>query len=99
MKMVVTAGLFVEFAVLADAALAAPDDDDAPAPFTETLKGEAAKITCQRVKVVGSLIKKRKICLTSAEWDQLADAAQRNSETLRMGNLGGADGCRVGQPC
>ncbi len=99
MKMVVAAGLFAAFAVFSTISAAAPDGGDAPAPSAGTPRGEGAEIRCQRVKEVGSIIRKRKICLTEAQWAQLAEEAQRNTEALRMGNLGGADGCKVGQPC
>ncbi|MFC3713954.1 hypothetical protein ACFOMD_15380 [Sphingoaurantiacus capsulatus] len=99
MKRVVTAGLFVALAALAAPSRAAPDDGDAPAPTVGAIHGEGAKITCQRVRQVGSLLRTRKICLTAAEWARLGEEAQRKTDGLQSSNIGGNDGCKVGQPC
>lgn len=57
-----------------------------------------AEITCKRFTEPGTLIKRRKICLTRDQWSQLAEEAQRKIEYLQFNNMGGADGCKPGSP-
>lgn len=57
-----------------------------------------AEITCKRFAEPGTLIKRRKICLTRDQWNQLAEEAQRKIEYLQFNNMGGADGCKPGSP-
>ena len=42
----------------------------APAP------GAADKVICKRFDVTGSLVKKRRVCLTRAEWAKMNDGDQ-----------------------
>lgn len=65
---------------------------------TATGDTASAEITCKRFVEPGTLIKRRKICLTRDQWSQLAEAAQRKVEYLQFNNMGGADGCKPGSP-
>ena len=56
------------------------------------------EITCKRFAEPGTLIKKRKICLTRDQWSQVSEAAQRNVVYHQFNNQGGADGCKPGAP-
>jgi hypothetical protein len=74
---------------------AAAEQATAPA----AVAAEAAPaVVCKRFAEPGTLIRKRKICLTRSEWARLSEAAQRNLEQLQVNNLGGADGCKPGAP-
>lgn len=65
----------------------------------EAASGSAsAEIRCRRFAEPGTLIKKRKICLTRDQWNQVAEEAQRKIEYLQFNNMGGADGCKPGSP-
>lgn len=40
------------------------------------------KMICKRDAEVGSLIKRRKTCMTRAEWDKFAESQQRGSQRM-----------------
>lgn len=80
------------------ALLAAPPP---PEGTEETPSAEAAKVTdkndpnyirCRREPVIGSLAKKRKVCLTNRQWAEVAregnDVARRVVEDGRAGMIG-----------
>lgn len=56
------------------------------------------EIVCKRFAEPGTLIKKRKICLTRDQWSHLSEAAQNNVVHHQFNNQGGADGCKPGAP-
>lgn len=35
------------------------------------------KLVCRKIKETGSLVKKKKMCFTQAEWDRLAEAEHK----------------------
>ena len=68
-----------------------------PRPATQ-VAATGETIICKRFTEAGSLVRKRKICLTRDEWSQLSEAAQRNVEYLQFQNMGGNDGCKPSAP-
>ena len=64
-----------------------------PAAAESPVKKGGDRIICRRFAENGTLIKKRKICLTNAQWGRLSEDAQRNTDTLQLKGIGGAEGC------
>lgn len=44
----------------------------------------AQKVVCKKVLETGSLVKKRKICLTSRDWDRYTEESQRLGREMQM---------------
>ncbi len=75
--------------LLAAAAPAATEQVFTPATPPE-------KLTCRRYAEIGSLVKKKRVCHTAAEWKQIDSAAQRNLDDIRNARNGTRDGLREG---
>jgi hypothetical protein len=72
------------FAKDAAASSETPTDDD--------------KIRCRKVEVIGSLVKKTKVCKTMAEWRSIGDKGNRNArDVIESGQVcAGGPQCRGG---
>ncbi len=78
--------LAATFAVALAAPVLAKDDGNDRAPTKE-------KKVCRTETVTGSLVAKRRICLTQAEWDQIAENTRKSLNDLnRRQNLGSESG-------
>lgn len=42
-------------------------------------KNDPARLICRRMEDTGSLAKARRVCMTKADWDQLAERTRRDS--------------------
>jgi hypothetical protein len=51
---------------------------------------EDNKIICKREAELGSLVRKKKTCLTRAEWKRVAEGAQDTTRRLQAEGLGGS---------
>ncbi len=49
------------------------------------------KIVCRKIKETGSLVRKKKMCFTQAEWDRLAEAEHKGVGKL-VDDLSGKPG-------
>ncbi|MFN7400484.1 MAG: hypothetical protein ACK5SX_15830 [Sandaracinobacter sp.] len=49
-------------------------------------------VRCRKIAVIGSLVKKERICKTNAEWARTNEDAQRNAEDLIVRNRTGTNG-------
>jgi hypothetical protein len=49
-------------------------------------------VRCRKIGVIGSLVKKERICKTNAEWARASEDAQRNAEDLITRNRTGTNG-------
>lgn len=78
MKSVVFAALAL--VLLPVAAIAADSDDGEP---------KKEKKICRSEKVTGSLTRVTRVCMTEAEWKQMADATKQDMDKLQRGAAGG----------
>lgn len=81
----------------AEAAQAEQSEQDPPAeeaPPEEELSEEDLQIVCRTERVTGSLTRRRRTCLTRAEWAELErNYGQSHSDMTR--NASGANVCRM----
>lgn len=56
------------------------------------------EILCKKFAENGTLIRKRKVCMTRAEWGRLSEEAQNHTAKLAADNVGGNIGCTMGKP-
>ena len=73
----IIASLLLTPAVSAETAAPSPDPKD-------------NEIICKREAEVGSLVRKKKTCLTRAEWKLVADGAQDAARRLASEGMGGS---------
>ena len=70
----------------ASLAMPAAAQDAATAPAPATSKKLDARdpdaIRCRKIDVIGSLVKKERICKTNAQWAASADAQNRDADDL-----------------
>lgn len=79
--------------IVAAPATILPAYGSAPTSAESAVQKGGDRIICRRFAENGTLIKKRKICLTNAQWSRLSEDAQRNTDTLQLKGIGGAEGC------
>jgi hypothetical protein len=78
--------LAATFAVALSAPALAKDDGKDQTPVKE-------KKVCRTETVTGSLVAKRRICLTQAQWDEIAASTKKNlGDYNRRGGLGSETG-------
>ena len=53
---------------------------------------DPARVICRRSVDTGSLVKGRRQCFTRAQWDRIAEAAQKNATQLQENNRGRPSG-------
>lgn len=50
---------------------------------TAPIEPASSKMTCRRYDVIGSLVKKQKVCRTKAEWGRVEEDMRNETERLR----------------
>lgn len=82
----------MKFKVLLAAALAVAVSAPALAKDEDSEAAPKEKKICRTETITGSLVAKHRICMTKAEWDQMAAAAKKQMDdyTRKMGNREGA---------
>jgi hypothetical protein len=79
------------------AVLAAPVVASEPAAPPAAARS-SDEIVCKKFAENGTLIRKRKVCMTRAEWRRLSEDAQHHTAKLAADNVGGNIGCTGGKP-
>jgi len=54
--------------------------------------GEAERLICRRIPDTGSLVRTRRQCFTRAQWDRIAESAQRGAGRTISELAGGFNG-------
>ena len=74
--------------IFAAVAATAPDASGQAAPATATPQNPQNKVRCHSEQETGSLAKRRKICMTVAEWNRRAfDSAQNAARLVDAGAI------------
>ena len=65
---------------------------DSTAPVVKVSQQESEKLICHKETVIGSLIAKKRVCMTQRNWDRNAKNAQDNLQELTKPGAFGPNG-------